>query len=244
MDDPDTPASVFQLTSLSQLIYKNHLPVLILSSALAGVALTRLLPSLPRQSRPTESNLDDEFTYTPAGGSGPCRVKALYIYPIKSCRGISLSSSAVVSTGLQHDRQFTFAERHEGEWRFITQRQHPLLTQVSTAIVGEKLVVEFPGGWWGKRRFSVLLEHKEGCGEELLKVTVWSDSPEAWKIPVDLRTLREFLGVKGELALFRVCERRELFRCAPSKETLGWQPVTGFTDSVRLLFSPPGAMEK
>ncbi|KAF8243324.1 hypothetical protein K440DRAFT_562141 [Wilcoxina mikolae CBS 423.85] len=236
MDDLDNPATL--PLAILQRIHKDHLLILIVS-ALAGLAVTRLLPAFPRKqpsssssssSVATKSNLDDEFTYSTTGGDGPCRIKALYIYPIKSCGGISLSSASVVSTGLKHDREFTFAELHsDGGWRFITQRKHPLLTQVQTSIVADKLVVSFPASWWGRNEFSVSLEHEEG--EELLPVTVWSDSPDAWKLPIDLQRLRRFLGVKGELALFRVCERREVFRCAPRKETLGWQPVTGFADS-------------
>ena len=59
------------------------------------------------------------------------------MYPIKSCAGFELAQGEVVKTGLKYDRQFAFAEWNGGDegtgkggWKFITQRTHPLLTQV------------------------------------------------------------------------------------------------------------------
>ena len=81
--------------------------------------------------------------------SGACRIKSLWIYPIKSCRGIELDHAAVVNTGLQYDRQFCFAQlispfpvsavdskakRSAHKWRFVTQREFPLLSQVRTEL--------------------------------------------------------------------------------------------------------------
>ena len=63
------------------------------------------------------------------------------MYPIKSCAGLELAQGEVVKTGLKYDRQFAFAEwngREEGtgkgSWKFITQRTHPLLTQVRSEV--------------------------------------------------------------------------------------------------------------
>lgn len=47
------------------------------------------------------SNLADEFEY-PTGGTedrDEWKVKSLWIYPVKSCRGIELSEARVVSSG-------------------------------------------------------------------------------------------------------------------------------------------------
>jgi hypothetical protein len=47
--------------------------------------------------------------------------------------------------------------------------------------------------------------------------------------------LGSYLGVKGQLGLFRTddTELREVYRNAPRKEEIGYQPVTGFQDAVR-----------
>jgi hypothetical protein len=68
-------------------------------------------------------------------------IQTLFIYPIKSCRGIELTRSRVLPSGLEFDRLFTFAqtqsEKSQDEddganatWTFITQRQKPLLANV------------------------------------------------------------------------------------------------------------------
>ncbi|KAL9136832.1 MAG: hypothetical protein Q9175_001957 [Cornicularia normoerica] len=96
----------------------------------------------------TSSNLADEHSpqYSSAvpahrGPNGEVvgKVKALFIYPIKSCARLEVAHGEVVKTGLEYDRQFTFAEWNaekegKGCWRFITQRTHPMLTQVQSEL--------------------------------------------------------------------------------------------------------------
>ncbi|KAM7218551.1 molybdenum cofactor sulfurase [Rhypophila decipiens] len=89
-------------------------------------------------------------------GSGPrqpkgaqATIQSLFIYPVKSCKGIELKRSKVLPTGLEFDRLFTFAqlkspfplgldsseaEQTRHEWEFITQRQFPLLATVQVDI--------------------------------------------------------------------------------------------------------------
>lgn len=86
-------------------------------------------------------NLRDETSFPAAKTSEGCRIKALYIYPIKSCSPVELDSAQLVKTGLRWDRQFTFAEKGSGEggkWRFVTQRTYPGLARVKVDV--------FPGG--------------------------------------------------------------------------------------------------
>lgn len=72
---------------------------------------------------------------------------------------------------------------------------------------------------------------------------IWSDTPEAYDISGlvtrELKQLEMFLGIEGELALFRICPEglREVYRCAPRKEQIGYQPVTGFADAVCFFLS-------
>lgn len=64
-------------------------------------------------------------------------------------------------------------------------------------------------------------------------IKIWKDSPIAYNyahhIPPSLYT---YLGT-DTLTLFRVnpSHHREIFRCAPPKQTLGFQTVTGFADA-------------
>lgn len=95
------------------------------------------------------SNLEDQYSKLYARGgdptpSNPWTVKALFTYPVKSCRGIELTDSEVVRTGLKYDRQFTFAQyitslpssdgKVTSEYHFMTLRKFPRLAKVETEI--------------------------------------------------------------------------------------------------------------
>ncbi|KAF1344115.1 MOSC domain-containing protein [Delphinella strobiligena] len=99
------------------------------------------------------SNMDDQYSaeYDGKDESTDYRVKALFVYPVKSCGIIELSESDVVATGLRYDRQFCFAQlcTEEAEksandmavnkkwkhtWKFITQRKFAQLSQIRTEL--------------------------------------------------------------------------------------------------------------
>ncbi|KAH8659158.1 MOSC domain-containing protein [Tricladium varicosporioides] len=103
-----------------------------------------------------ESNLLNEFDKKFSEGRPPSteetsaewwRLKSMWIYPVKSCKGVELNRGTVISTGMEYDRQFTFAqlkspfpvnantpkkEKAAHQWEFITQRQFPLLAKIRT----------------------------------------------------------------------------------------------------------------
>jgi uncharacterized protein YcbX len=56
------------------------------------------------------SNLADEEHPKYSEPSKPWKVKALFVYPIKSCAPIELDTAGLSSTGLSWDREFCFAE--------------------------------------------------------------------------------------------------------------------------------------
>lgn len=101
------------------------------------------------------SNMSDQYSPEHNGenldSSAACKIKALFIYPVKSCKPVELEDSDVILTGLRYDRQFCFTqlkteqvEKEEGDlsvnsewvhnWKFITQRNVPRLSQVDTQI--------------------------------------------------------------------------------------------------------------
>jgi hypothetical protein len=246
-----------------------------------------------------ESNLSNEFDKKFSAGRPPStektsaewwRVKSLWIYPVKSCRGIELNKCTVLATGMEYDRQFTFAqlkspfpvgdntaekERAAHKWEFITQRQYPLLARVKTELwvpdqsvegysqhveeikSGGVMILSFPyqqAGWKGKleqwgasikstvpeKRFRIpfnpTLAQAEKAGYRYEHMTIWRDKVRALNMESEIpKELRNFLGVNNKLGLFRIDNEalREVHRCAPKKEELGWQPVTGFQDAVR-----------
>lgn len=85
------------------LVELSSLQLLVFSAAaavgwllLAGVF--RLLKPAGKKLGIEKSNLADEFEY-PANGDDDWKIKSLWIYPVKSCRGVELDQANVVPTG-------------------------------------------------------------------------------------------------------------------------------------------------
>jgi uncharacterized protein YcbX len=70
------------------------------------------------------------------------RIASLHIYPVKSCRGIDLDSSRIAATGLEGDRCWMVID---GRDRFVTQRTHPKLATITTAIDDGRLGLSAAG---------------------------------------------------------------------------------------------------
>ncbi|KAF5618776.1 molybdopterin cofactor [Fusarium tjaetaba] len=73
--------------------------------------------------------------------SGPIRVKAIFVHPIKSCAPVELNRAQLIKSGFVWDRCFALAmevNRAESEggpiWRFISQRTKPLMSQIKTEL--------------------------------------------------------------------------------------------------------------
>ncbi len=66
------------------------------------------------------------------------QISDIYLYPIKSLAGISLSSCAVSDRGLLHDRRWMLV-RPNGE--FLTQRSVPIMAQLQVTLLPEGLAV-------------------------------------------------------------------------------------------------------
>lgn len=69
-------------------------------------------------------------------------VQELNIYPVKSARGIPKTHVRLGVTGFEWDRHWMVV-REDGT--FLTQRTHPLLTRISTALNGEGLLLTAEG---------------------------------------------------------------------------------------------------
>ncbi|MDZ4358796.1 MAG: MOSC domain-containing protein, partial [Variovorax sp.] len=58
------------------------------------------------------------------------RIDQLWIYPVKSCAGISLNEAELTETGLAYDRSWMVVDA-QGE--FVTQRELPRLALIQPA---------------------------------------------------------------------------------------------------------------
>jgi uncharacterized protein len=93
-------------------------------------------------------------------------LSGLYLYPIKSCAGISLQRSELSATGLRHDRRWMLVD-DTGE--FMSQRAHPRMALISTSISDEHLTVSAPG-------MPELEVSNRQENDDLIDVCVWGDT--------------------------------------------------------------------
>ena len=105
-------------------------------------ACRRLGKSIGKQHIEKQINLKiPENGHTP--GTSQWKVRNLWIYPVKSCRGIDVLKATCTSVGLEFDRQFSFARYQKSskpnetdiyKWTFITQRSIPKMATIRTEI--------------------------------------------------------------------------------------------------------------
>lgn len=65
-------------------------------------------------------------------------VKELYIYPIKSLAGIAVQTAKAEEMGFENDRRWMLIDE---ENQFITQREHPKLSQFYPQIIDDKIAI-------------------------------------------------------------------------------------------------------
>ena len=93
-------------------------------------------------------------------------VSALYVYPIKSARGIRVPRAVVEARGLAGDRRWMLVDEAR---RFLSQRTHPRLASVDVRLTPEGLEVEAVGQ-------GVLAIAEPDATAERLRVEIWKDA--------------------------------------------------------------------
>jgi uncharacterized protein len=100
-------------------------------------------------------------------------ISALYVYPVKACRGVRLASSRVVARGFEHDRRYMIVD---AAGRFISQREVPELSLVSTAFARGGIVLSRDG----HSDFLLPLSISDGPNRDF---SLWSDCGSALEHP-------------------------------------------------------------
>lgn len=263
------------------------LPLLFLTICLLPLWRILRTPRSPRGCRRLglprhQSNLTDEFDPkfsaghpSTSQGTVPWRVKALFTYPVKSCRGIELQTAEVVSTGLKYDRQFVFAEQTAGGWTCRTLRNagynrlarvqpeiwvpdpskpdyDPSLPEILSQGV---LVISYPRyiptGLLGilartgialnllspREAFTVPLTPSKDQNTPLVPVKIWKDTLQAHNyghfLPPTFHKYMSHNPNHPKLTLLSASpfHTRDIYRNAPRKSKLGFQPTTTFADA-------------
>lgn len=138
-------------------------------AALVGATIVTLIAMviLRQQKKPRES---------------AAVVSDIWIYPIKSCRGIQLSESKIVSRGFLYDRMFVVIN---GNNRFITQRNFSQLAMVEPSVSFETETMTLSAPGMNSIKIS-LREDAPYCSNVPIDVTVWSDHCDAVDVGADV----------------------------------------------------------
>jgi hypothetical protein len=159
------------------------------------------------------------------------RVASLHVYPVKSCRGISLQGALLGARGFDGDREWMIVDPRG---RFITQRTHPQLARIETAFDGNQLVLRHAG-----HGSLVVPRHAPCTDESLRQVTVWKDSVAAHSCgPEAAGWLSTCIGTPVELVHASAATRRE-----PAEPWRGGMPApVNFPDGFPLLVCSSGSL--
>lgn len=97
-------------------------------------------------------------------------ISALYVYPIKSLGGVSLSEASVTDRGFAYDRRWMLVD---AEGKFLSQRQLPQMALLQTSIVEQGIVV------FDKEKNTQILVPFESQSSSDIEVVVWDDACRA-----------------------------------------------------------------
>lgn len=144
-------------------------------------------------------------------------LEQIFVYPVKSARGVSLEEARVGARGIELDRRFMVVGP-QGE--FITQRQVPRMALVTVAIEKDALVLGAPG--------AASLRVPRAPEGPLRRVRVWSDTCDAVSAGADAEGFfSELLGLPAALVFMPESTRRPVAGHAPR--------LVGFADAFPLL---------
>ncbi len=129
-------------------------------------------------------------------------IDSIWLYPIKGCRGFSVPTATLASTGLEvsgiGDREWVVVD-DDGE--FLSQRELPKMVQVQPRLTGDSLRLKAPD--------MLKLEVPFGSEGDVMKVRIWNDEvaavtqgeiADAW--------FSRFLGISCRLMRFDPEARR------------------------------------
>jgi uncharacterized protein YcbX len=163
-------------------------------------------------------------------------IDALWVYPVKSCAGLSLQHSELTPTGLAYDRSWMVVDA-QGE--FVSQRELPRMALIQPAFRMNELVLRAPG--------MLALHLALDAAESPLRVRVWGDMVDAFDMgDLAAQWFSDFLGPDAPADLKRLRLARfdpEMQRPCDPEWTGGRQAGTQFADGFGLLVSSTASLD-
>ncbi|WP_322104620.1 MOSC domain-containing protein [Paraburkholderia sp. J41] len=158
-------------------------------------------------------------------------VRALYVYPVKSCGAIALQRAQFDASGLQWDRHWMVAD---ATGRFVSQREYAAMARIVPEFVEEGVRLSMDG-----MSETLLLPFAPRGGETRVQASVWKDTFEA--LDEGERAAQWFtqaLGVPVRLLRFA----RDVTRLASKKWTHDEDAPTQFADGYPILVTSESSL--
>lgn len=155
-------------------------------------------------------------------------IARLFVYPVKSCAGVTLQEAELTDTGLDLDRAWMVVDSEGG---FVSQRELPRMALVSVQLKYSEVVLRAPG--------MLALHLAIDAVEQPAKVRVWDDEVPAYDMgDVAAQWFSDFLGQRLRLVRFDPEHRR----LSNLKWTGGVEAPNQFADGFPLLVASEGSL--
>lgn len=105
------------------------------------------------------------------------RVQSLWIYPVKSMKGIQLSEACATSEGFEHDRRWMLVD---DKGTFMTQREHAQLALFECQLEHSSLIVSYEGD-----SIDIPLNYRD---HEIINVNLWQSSFKAGVVSKEINS--------------------------------------------------------
>lgn len=150
----------------------------------------------------------------------------LFVYPVKSARGIALRQAELGDRGIQHDRRFMVVDERG---HFLTQRDTPTLAKLHTALHDDGLVGELVLSFEGQ---TLALPLRPSSGQPR-RVRVFSDEVDALDLGAAASSfLSAALGRQAALVYMPQQTRRQV---DPTRAAV--EDIVGFADGFPYLLT-------
>jgi len=163
------------------------------------------------------------------------QITDLFIYPVKSLKGIALNESMTALRGLQYDREWMVTT---SDYEFITQREIPLMSTIEVSIDLDTLTLSSKNN----TKFQVPIL---SSNTNVIKSSVWGDICDAYDEGDDVSLwLTSLLGQYKSKSLRLVRYSSQGIRPVPAKYLNGIEAQSAFSDQFPYLITSWESLEK